>query len=63
MNPKLTYFSGAIVISVLILVLGWIVGSTLHDPKSFFLSIFGIILFVNVTSFFLSRQSASRKDK
>lgn len=63
MNLKLTYFSTAMIISALILVFGSIAGAALNDEEPFFLSILGIILFVNVASFLLSRRAENKKNK
>lgn len=51
------------IISGILLFFGLFAGSALHDPQPFFLSIFGIILFVNVVSFLLSRSAEKNKNK
>jgi hypothetical protein len=61
MNPKLTHFSTAMILSVIIFLLALLVSSDLNDPQPFYLSTLGIILFVNVTSYLLSRRNEKEK--
>jgi Kef-type K+ transport system membrane component KefB len=61
MNPKLTYFSSAMIVSVIILILALVFSSSLHNPQPFWLSTLGAIFLLNVTSYLLGRRNEKNK--
>jgi len=54
MNPKLSYFSTAIILSAIVLVLTLLASVDLHDAQTAWLIALGIILLINVTCYVLS---------
>ncbi len=63
MNPKLTYFSTAIILSLFILVLAMFAGSALKEPQLFWLGTVAVIFCVNLVCYMLSRRAAKKKAK
>ena len=62
MNPKLSYFATAVIVSVVIFVLALLISTDLKDPQPFWLATLGIILFVHVIGHVFSRR-AEKKDR
>ncbi|HSE35039.1 MAG TPA: hypothetical protein VLB83_02865 [Candidatus Paceibacterota bacterium] len=57
MNLKLSYFSTAIVTSVIIFALTFLASADLEDPEMLHHSALGVVFVVNVVCYFLSRRS------
>lgn len=57
MNLKLSYFSTATAISVIIVALTFLASADLKDPEMLYLSALGAVFVVNVVCYFLSRRS------